>query len=826
MAARLLGATFAVGLLALPAAAQSRDYAISAGRLSDVLAAYAAAAGVQLVYDPATLSNLASPGLSGSYTVQQGFARLLAGSGHDLQPAGSGNFILVPKGRRTSSLPADGSTLLAPLLIWRSQADDPYRTLGAVARLDGDQLERRYSGAVGDLFKGTPGVIAANNHNGSKLDVNIRGMQGQNRVKVAIDGTQQTSTTWRGYAGVDERVYLDPDLIGGIDISKGPGGGAAGAGSTGGVVAIRTLEGRDVVAEGEIQGWRLRFGSSDNATAPQDPGSFGQRDDAPGLDGRNRSGSLAYGYVGERFEMLLAAAERKRGNYFAGRHGDTTYSHDGRDYLLSFTKPGEEVFNSSEDSSTLMAKFAWTWGDAQRLSLGLTQHDTRFGESMGSLMFQQDDGFRQVKLSDLSAKTYTLRYTHAPDSPLVDLKAGVWMSDVAGTTRAVTAALGGLEQWGYVPADEPRYARTRTYGADVSNTSRFSVGGGALSLTYGASYQREDIDGDTYCSRTFERDRCVWMTPSVGTREVASLFSSTTWDFAADWRLEAGLRYDAWRLRDRSETARAGGDRRDGGRLTPTISLGHDLTPELQLFARYAMGIRPPTLRETMVSDANATPNPDLRQERSRSLEIGANFARDSAFLPGDSARLKFVWFNNRHRDYISRVTADPMPGQPVFTFANIDRAEFEGVELSGSYENRRLFAEVGANYYTDAEFCRNGDCSSGNVQTDYAANHVPPDLSLSLTAGVKLFDERLSMGLQAQHAGKRMSAPTTQDRQRTAMWQPYTVVNLFASYEFSDSARLDLRIENAADRYYVDALDGWTPAPGRTLRLGVSATF
>ncbi|MEH6776451.1 MAG: TonB-dependent receptor, partial [Cereibacter changlensis] len=148
------------------------------------------------------------------------------------------------------------------------------------------------------------------------------------------------------------------------------------------------------------------------------------------------------------------------------------------------------------------------------------------------------------------------------------------------------------------------------------------------------------------------------------------------------------------------------------------------------------------------------------------------------------------------------------------------------GVELSGSYENRRLFAEVGANYYTDAEFCRNGDCSSGNVQTDYAANHVPPDLSLSLTAGVKLFDERLSMGLQAQHAGKRTSAPTTQDRQRTAMWQPYTVVNLFASYEFSDSARLDLRIENAADRYYVDALDGWTPAPGRTLRLGVSATF
>lgn len=61
MAASLLGAAVAAGLLALPAAAQSRDYAISAGRLSDVLAAYAAAAGVQLVYDPATLGRALFP---------------------------------------------------------------------------------------------------------------------------------------------------------------------------------------------------------------------------------------------------------------------------------------------------------------------------------------------------------------------------------------------------------------------------------------------------------------------------------------------------------------------------------------------------------------------------------------------------------------------------------------------------------------------------------------------------------------------------------------------------------------------------------------------
>lgn len=818
------------GSLAASALAQARDFSIGPGRLGDVLAQYAAAAGVQLVYDPAALDGRSSAGLSGSYTVEQGFARLLSGSGYELRAAGADRFLLVPLGGSAPVPQAAGdAVLLDPITLGGANlipGDEAYRSPGAVSHIDSRQIDRRYSGTAGDLFKGTPGVVAANNHNGAKLDVNIRGMQGQNRVKVAIDGTQQTSTTWRGYAGVDERVYIDPDLIGGIDITKGPTGGAAGAGSTGGVVAIRTLGARDVVKEGAKQGWRLRFGISDNATAPQAPGSFNQRKGGPGLDGRNRSASLAYGFVGEQFELLLAVADRKQGNFFAGEHGDTTYNFNGWNYPLSFTQPGEEVFNSSSESTTYMAKLGWSWGEGHQISLGLARHDSLSGESMGSLLFQQDNGFRQVKLTDITAKTYTLRYAYRPDSDLIDLRAGVWMTDVAGTTRAVAAALGGLEQWGYVPADEPRYSVTKTYGADISNTSRLALGSGEMVLNYGMSYQLEDIDGDNYCSRIFTRDTCVVMTPSVGKRQITSLFANSQWNFAEDWRLDAGLRYDAWRLEDNSATATAGKDRRDGGRLNPMIALSYEALPGLQLFGRYAEGNRPPTLRETMVSDANSTPNPDLKQEETRSFEIGANYLKDSLFTEGDAARVKLVWFDNRHKNYISRVQAVPLPGQPFYTFANLDRARFKGVELSGSYENRRFFAEVGANYYTDAEFCRFGTCSDGTVATDYAANHIPPEFTLSVTAGVKLLEERLSIGAQANRAGPRMAPLTSTDRMRTGMWKPYTVLNLFAAYDVTETTRLDLRIENITDRYYVDALDGWTPAPGRTIRLNVTARF
>lgn len=50
--------------------------------------------------------------------------------------------------------------------------------------------------------------------------MNIRGLQGQNRVPVIIDGGQQAIDVYRGYAGVQQRSYLDPDLISSVSIER------------------------------------------------------------------------------------------------------------------------------------------------------------------------------------------------------------------------------------------------------------------------------------------------------------------------------------------------------------------------------------------------------------------------------------------------------------------------------------------------------------------------------------------------------------------------------------------------------------------------------
>lgn len=81
---------------AMAADTTPRTYHLAAGPLADVLARFAASAGVPLSFDPALLNGLQSQGLQGNYSVPEGFTRLLAGSGYSLITTDSGGYTLAP----------------------------------------------------------------------------------------------------------------------------------------------------------------------------------------------------------------------------------------------------------------------------------------------------------------------------------------------------------------------------------------------------------------------------------------------------------------------------------------------------------------------------------------------------------------------------------------------------------------------------------------------------------------------------------------------------------------------------------------------------------
>ena len=86
----LQGATLP-GLAAETASVQ-RQYDIAPGPLGEVLARFAAQAGVPLAFEAATLNARHSDGLKGSYDAEDGLMRLLEGSGYRLvrKPSGYG----------------------------------------------------------------------------------------------------------------------------------------------------------------------------------------------------------------------------------------------------------------------------------------------------------------------------------------------------------------------------------------------------------------------------------------------------------------------------------------------------------------------------------------------------------------------------------------------------------------------------------------------------------------------------------------------------------------------------------------------------------------
>ncbi len=815
---------------------QSQQVAISipAGPLENALLALGRQTDLRLVYRSEITAGKTTAGVTGSLTPSAALARLLSGTG--ISSRMSGNTVMLEAG--TSAAAATGGdpdTTLDPIILRDGgngrPADAPYETAGSTSYISSEQIERFRGSSAGDVFKNVPGVISASNHNGGAVNVNIRGLQGQNRVRVAIDGTQQTTTTWRGYAGVDDRTYIDPDLIGGVSISKGPSGGAAGAGVNGGVVGIRTINAKDIVEDGKQYGGRIKIGAQDNTTSDFTINSIVQQtDSADFFDFTNGNGSVALATVQDNFDLVIAAARRYRGNYFAGSKGPTTYNFGNRDWPLSYTKPGEEVWNTSSESTSFLAKGTIHIDDDQSLELGYVHYEAEYGEAMSSLLFTQPETFRQAPLSHVVTDTFTSRYRYNPDD-MVDLKVNAWMSIVDQMDMPTGLAF-YLPQYGLTPAtrppgDDPRYAMTHTYGGDVSNTSKFDTGYGAVKLDYGVSYLLEDIDSRPYCSRIYAADPCgTPMKPSIGSRAIASAFTSGEWE-ATDWlTFNAGLRYDHYWLKDDGIETKTGVREKDGGRLNPSISVTVEPLDGLQFYALYAEGFRPPTMRETMGNDGNVRQNPNLKPELSQNWEVGVNLSKDGLITETDSARVKLAYFNNNYTDYISRVPNKT--GTPEFyTFENLESAHFSGIEVSASYDLGFLYAEGSLTYYTGYEFCRRSKpCSDTTVDNDYAANHMPPEIMKRLTIGTRLFEDKLQAGIRITQAGARMSPVTQGARMYTAMWVPYTTVDAFATYKITENLTFDLQAENLTDRFYIDALDGWNPAPGRTIRATLSAKF
>lgn len=591
-----------------------RAYQIPAGSLATVLNQFAAQSGTSVVIDAKQLNGKHSLGLSGHYSVENGFQHILAQTEFSAVNVGDG--YALQQAVVTGAKPVAQSTLTAVAAVGQSYSDDgviqltPMTVYGTVSRdikgqnevYDADissvyagkeQIERYKGAQPADLFKGMVGVYSGDARNSGALDPSVRGVQGPGRVPVIIDGTEQAITVWRGYNGANNRNYIDPNLIGGLQVIKGPSITRNVNTGVGGAVVINTLSVNDVLADDESFGGEFKVETSNNAVKPtlrplltgqsiydhpEFPASYVNWQGKPVFNnfydpslfkktrtnrvnniysGDDVAGRIALAGRTDQFEVLAAYAYREKGNHFAGTKGigfynrETTEPLDYIPYLAKLYPPGAEVPNSSLKTESYLFKAAWKPTDDQRIEFGYRDTHSLNGEILPSriawttLPQMHEVGVPQWPLSEIKSKAYTLEYKYQPEhNQWVDFYSNIWRTD----TTSHTYSSGGFPNQpnldtGLFTNTAVMNSENNREGVTISNKISLLSN---LNLTLGGSYQREKLTSlDDYADPNLYNNGTTFvMRPRAGERVEKEFnfnfdYKPTTW-----LSLSAGARYN------------------------------------------------------------------------------------------------------------------------------------------------------------------------------------------------------------------------------------------------------------------------------------------
>lgn len=881
LSATLLG-SIALPLATLPLAVQAEEakqvnFRIPGGSLSSALVDFGRQSGIQVSYLPEYAAGQRSAGVTATTTPADALSRLLQGTGLSYSFNGS-NTVTLSQSASTAAA-GDDSLMLGTITVnakaGGTPADAPYESAGSSAYLSGEQVDRFRGTSVGDFLSGVPGVLNGDGRNSGALDVNIRGMQGQGRVPVIVDGSSQETTIYQGYNGSNSRSYIDPDFIGSVSIEKGASMGADAVGATGGVVRVNTISAKDILLPGETIGVRLKGGFNGNSgSVPREGTRAGMKKtlgyvwdgpptdmyyendtNRPGLfEATGGSGSIAIAGTSEYFEGVAAYAQRYNGNYYAGKHGGNqphpafdVDNYGNERWINGGVSPyrgGEQVLNTSLNNESWLLKGKLKMVDNQTLEVGYSKYISDYGYQLGSTYYITQ-GLYQGRLSNITLDTWTARYNWQPEeTDLINLKINTFYNKVDNRANATN-----YSNTEYVLNDAGMLVGSERWGGTLSNTSLLNTPAGDVSVEYGGGYTREDVgspDGIVYTASTF----LSIPQPREGNRRESSAFTTVEWK-PQDWlTLNGNLRYQHYKTLDNAPTLAEPYERTDKG-WSRIASVTVEPWEGVKPYVKYSNVMRNPSIFESLTSPSFGMPVSDnpVKPEQARSYELGVNFLRDGVFLPEDKLRLHAAYFDNNVDNYITRSNI-PME-TPWFTWyalgrVNLKSAEMRGYEMTAEYDTGKVFGSIGWNHYTHVMFCavpgsinpEYTECAAGGIYNSFALQQVPPKDTVTVNLGSRFLDDKLIVGSRLNWIGSRYTEGIGDGSEKTiqslgvgsiqaSKWNPYALIDLYASYQLNKNASFDLNIDNLTDRYYVEAMSIMPqPGPGRTLRGSVTLKF
>ncbi|MBO0494225.1 TonB-dependent receptor [Pseudomonas sp. Marseille-Q1929] len=762
-----------------------RSYQVPAGSLSAALTRFAGLAGVNLSVDPALVSGRSSSGLAGEYGVEEGFTRLLQGSGLQLQAMGEHAYMLVPV--------PDGSTLeLAPTSILGTTGlyDGDTYAGGQVARrgaqgmlgtrdfmetpfsittYTADAVKNQQARTLGELIASDPSVRATNPAGGRYEQFTIRGFSLFN-----------SDVSYNGLYGVLPTYTIDMEMADRVDIFKGPTqliNGISPRGSVGGGINVVPKRATDK----DITSFTGTWASESQAGGAVDVGRRFGEDNQFGIrfNGVKQAGNTAWDHQSVDREMAVLGLD------FRGERLrlSTDIGHTERDTDAPQERVQVAAAAPVPKASDVRRNYAQAWSKART-------NDT-FGTFNGEY--------------DLSDNVMLYGGVGARKSNHEFLRHAVSVTNAAGDFKVQ-------------PRDFTRDENVRTYTAGVRNW--FHTGPVSHEVNVAASYF--DMDFTNGGARYGESSSNLYNpvqtpTPSIATRQDAKVYTenkfsgvalSDTLGFFDDrLLLTLGARWQRVKVDDWSNGIK-GKTAYDEEKLSPSGGLLFKATDRLSLYANYMEGLSQGKIAPTTSSNSDEIFPPFI----SRQVEVGAKYDAGAFAVTAAVFRIK-------QPAYETNATTK--------LFGPNGKRENAGAELSVFGEPLKGMRLLGGVMYIDSKL---KDTTNGT----WDGNRAPATPKYNVNLGAE-WDVPGLEGVTLTSRGIHSSSQYL-DQSNVKEIDAWNRIDVGARYAFKvDDKHVTLRanVENVADKRYWssagasdDSEPGLTLATPRTYLLSATVDF
>lgn len=626
------------------------------------------------------------------------------------------------------------------------------------------------------------GATASAGRDGN-VGINIRGLGG-NRVLLMTDGVRMP----RSYAfrtTTFDREYLSLELLKRIEVVRGPASALYGSDGMAGLVNFITHEPADFLAVGKGEtpktlGGRIAAGWSG--------------DD----NGHTLAGTVA-GQASDTLQWMLTATTR-------GAHAMDNMGTN-NEPNLNRTRPNPQ----DDRDNAVLGKIVLRPHATQRHVFTLEHVQKKSDVDLLSSRNPLPLRGTPAQIAGAIVDEYSTRSMER-NRLTWDARFGLG-TDWADHVRTVVAYQDAQSrQVGTsVRNTLPLRVRDNSYGestwqAGVQADKILRSGGWAHKITYGLDHVRSDIS-NLYTGLAPLPPEVFPLKRFPDTRETTSALYVQDESVHGNWSLTPGLRFDHFSLDVTSQAgfyppAKQPGQSLSGSALSPKIGVLYRATEQWSVFGQYAAGFRAPDAGQVNGYYENAAeqviiiPNPDLRPEKSRGVELGVRGRLDRLSL--DAAVFGSHYSNLIMDTVLIRGTgtaADPR----IFQTINTERARITGFELKGQYDWGRV---AGGRLVTPFSY---GKARGVNRATGKPINSVDPaQLALGVQYDTAAWGLRLDMRHHAAKTAKDIDSASSVKPPNTQFTVPSaTTLDVSAQWRLRKDLRLNFAVHNLTNRKY-----------------------